>query len=786
MKAPVSWLKEYVSTDCPTEELCHRLTMCGQKVESVEYKCHNLQKIVTGRVQGISKHPDADKLLLIQVDIGQESNIQIVTAATNLSVGDYINAALHGAVLADGKKIKKGSIRGEKSDGMLISIGELGYTENDYPESPEDGIYVYPAPVELGADPAPIMKLTEEIIEFELTSNRPDCLSITGLAREAAAALNTVFTNPDCSVTENHPEHTAHHIKITIDTDNCPRYAARVIKNVKIESSPLWLRHFLTASGIRPINNIVDITNFCMIELGQPLHAFDLNLVTSGHIIVRMANEGEKFTTLDGVERVLSSEMMVISDPHKALALAGVMGGENSMVTESANAILLESANFYGPNIRKTTTKLGLRTDSAARFEKGLDPNLCETAINRAAHLIEKLSCGDVLKGIADCYTAPLKPWTVPFDPSYITNLLGVNIETEQMIKHLESVGITVEDDKAIIPTNRADITIKADIAEEIIRLYGYDKIDETLAPASTLGKKTRAQIIEKLVKDVLIHSSFCEMLSFTFESQNVMDKLLLEQGSEEYERIRIINPLGEDFRMMRRSPLNALLTSLSTNYNRRNKEAALFEIGKIYIPGNPMPVEKQMLILGMYGCGDFFTLKGVLESVFLKLGVTAVFEKCVGVPFLHPGRSALISIGKNAGYIGALHPTVLENYELSEAFVAVIDFNALIENAELIKPYKPLPKYPGIKRDIALIAESSVTAADIEAALRERGGKNLTEITLFDVYTGDQVQKGYKSMAYSLFFRSHERTLTEDEVNVVIEKILKNAEERVGAKLRL
>jgi len=796
MKVPVSWLKEYVpdmAEDMDIKELSHRLTMSGSKVETVEHLGADIKNVVVGMILSIEKHPAADKLVITKVDIGDRI-IQIVTGATNLNASDYVPVALDGAVLHNGVKIKKGNLRGEKSDGMLCSIEELGYTRNDYPEAPENGIYVFPRPYIPGINVVPIMQLRDDVIEFEITSNRPDCISVVGIARETAATLDKTLKYPDVTVAEEAGGNAKKHIGVEIkNPKNCLRYAARVVKNVKIEPSPLWMRHSLTAAGVRPINNIVDITNYVMLELGQPMHAFDIDNIAKRKIIVRNARDGETFTTLDGIARTLDKDMTVIADPEKAVAIGGVMGGENSKVTENASAVLLESANFYGPNIRRTSKKLGLRTDSSSRFEKGLDPNLCEAAVNRAAHLIEQIGAGSVVGGIVDVYPEKTPQTTVSFSYSNINVLLGTKISSKEMEKYLNSLEITVNQGVAYIPSHRADITIEADLAEEVARLYGYDKIDTVLAAANpTVGKKNYEQTIEDIISETIIGEGFCEAMNYSFEAPKVFDKLLFDINAPERAAVTITNPLGEDFSVMRTVSINGILESLSRNYNRRNEDARLFEIAKVYIPRiallNELPDEPKILTLGFYGGGDFFDLKGTLENLFHKLGIENVsYVKQYDLRHCHPGRCADVFIGANkAGYLGEVHPAVCKNYEIgTRVYIAALDVATLTDAAATERSYKPLPRFPGVKRDIALLAPDNISVCDIETAIREKGGKTLEDVRLFDVYTGDKIEKGFKSVAYSLFFRGYDKTLTEDEAAAAVEKILKNLESKLSIKLR-
>lgn len=793
MNIPVSWIKEYVDLNCDIKEFSHAMTMSGSKVETVEYLGSQIKNVVVGKMTSIEKHPGADKLLITKVDVGGRE-IQIVTGATNLSVGDYVPVALDGAILHGGLKIKKGKLRGEESDGMLCSIEELGYTRHDYPEAPESGIYVFPEPQNLGDDAVPLMRLSDEVVEFEITTNRPDCNSVIGIAREAAATFGTKLKYPDTSVKEAGGESADKYISVEIENPkNCMRYAARVVKNVKIGSSPLWMRHALTASGVRPINNIVDITNYVMLELGQPMHAFDIDNIARRRIIVRDARVGEIFTTLDGNERVLDSSMLVIADPEKAVAIGGVMGGENSKVTENASAILLESACFYGPNIRMTSKKLGLRTDASSKYEKGLDPNLCDIAVNRAANLIELLGIGDVVGGIVDNYPTKRQPVEVSYSADSINALLGTDISAEEMEKYLASVEIVARDFVAKIPTFRADIEIEADLAEEIARLYGYDKIETTLAAGTpTVGKKSLSQNVEEIIKATMVSSGFCEAMNYSFESPKAYDKLCFDKEDPVRQAVKIKNPLGEDYSIMRSVSLNGMLESLSRNFNRRNEEAALFDMNKIYVPKRlplqELPDEPVILTAGLYGNKDFYDLKGALEYLLTKLNIKNVsYQRKKNLNHMHPGRCAEVVIGGNsAGYFGEVHPKVCANYEIgTRVLIAVLDVKTLMENTVLERSYKPLAKFPGIKRDIAVLVADETPVGDIENAIRERAGKILEDVVLFDVYKGEQIEKGCKSVAYNLFFRAADRTLTEDEANSAMEKILKNLESKVGAKLR-
>ncbi len=795
MKVPMSWLRAYVDIDCDIKDFVEDITMSGSKVEAVESFGAEISNVVVGKVCEITKHPDADKLLITKIDIGKPEFIQIVTGSQNLKAGDYVPVALDGATLVNDLKIKKGKLRGEASEGMLCSIMELGYTTHDYPEACEDGIYVFQSEQPLGADVKPILELADDVVEYEITSNRADCFSVLGIAREAAATYNKPFKYPEINVKETAQGNINELISVEIKNPQlCPRYIARVVKNVRIEPSPQWLRHRLTASGIRPINNIVDITNYVMLEFGQPMHAFDIDNIDGRKIIVRNANDGEKFITLDGEERMLDSSMLVIADENKAVAVAGVMGGENSKVTGEASAILFESANFDGTSIRKTSKKLGLRTDSSSKFEKGLDPNLALEAVNRAVQLVEELGYGEVVKGVVDCYPNKREIKTVKYSYENVNKLLGTDISKEEMEQILNRLFITSNNGEAIIPTFRSDIEREADIAEEIARIYGYNNIKATLASGTpTAGKKTREQLLEDLIKNTLVAQGLCETLSYAFESPKAFDKLLMPEDSFLRNAVKITNPLGEDFSVMRTTMLNSMLQSLSTNYNKRNEEAMLFEIAKVYAPKQtPMtelPEETQLLTIGLYGKKDFYDLKGILESLDETLGFGGKTDYTIAdnLPFMHPKRTADIFLnGEWIGYAGEVHPEVLDNYEIgTKAYIACLIVDALIKNADLFSVYKPVPKFPAIKRDISMVVKDEIMVKEIETVIKEKAGKQLESVKLFDVYKGEHMQKGYKSVAYSISFRAEDRTLVDEEVTTAMNKIIKNLEEKLGAQLR-
>ena len=795
MNIPISWLKEYVDINCSLKEFEHKMTMSGSKVEGITPLGQHIKNVVIGKILSVKKHANADKLLVTSIDVGRRNPIQIVTGASNIFEGAYVPVALDGSVLADGKVINSGEIRGELSEGMLWSIEELGYTRQDYPEAPEDGIYIFGNEHPLGDDVVPILELTDDVVEFEITSNRPDCYSILGIAREVSATFDIPLTYDEPVLKETVGGSVAEEM-IAVEILNpelCPRYVARVVQNVTIAPSPQWMRHRLTAAGIRPINNIVDITNYVMLELGQPMHAFDIDYVAERKIIVRNAKSGERFTTLDGTERELDSSILVISDCEKALALAGIMGGENSKVTENATGVLFESANFNGPHIRVSSKKLGLRTDSSGKFEKGLDPNVAMLAVNRAVQLVEMLGCGEVVEGVVDCYPNVRLPYSINYDCDRINALLGTDISAADMESYLLKVGIDAKSGTALVPTFRYDVEAEADLAEEIARLYGYDKIESTLVTGTpTAGKKTNRQIMEDIITGYMISAGLSEAMHYSFESPKVFSKLGIAEGDELTKTVKILNPLGEDFSLMRTTTLNGMLTSLSSNFNKRNEEARLFEVAKIYLPkGLPLtelPDERLKLTVGMYGKTDFYELKGIIEGLCEQLGIHGlIFKAEADLSFMHPGRTARLSAaGNDLGFLGEVHPVVADNYEIgSRAYIAVIDLETVFKLTSLERTYKQLPKFPSTSRDIAMLVKEEVTNDDVLNIIKENAGEYLESAELFDVYRGSQIQEGYKSAAYNIVFRATDRTLKEEDVSGRMKDILAKLESSLGAKLR-
>lgn len=800
MKVPVKWLKEYMDIDISVEELSESLTLSGSIVENVEVLGEGIKNVFVGKIGDIKKHPNADKLLMASVDMGDRI-VQVLTAAENIKVGDYIPVALNGAVLHGGQKIKKGKIRGEMSEGMMCSIGELGLDRHDYPDADEDGIFILNDQQDiseyvLGQDIKEIIGYDDEVLEFEITSNRPDCLSIEGIAREASATLSLPKKKIEINVEEK-GEPASDYIAVEIeDPDLCSRYGARIVKNVVIKPSPDWLRKRLRACGVRPINNIVDITNYVMIELGQPMHAFDLNYIRGSRIIVRRAKDGEKMTTLDGKERILDPSILVIADGERAVALAGIMGGENSEVMEDTKTVLLESATFNGIGVRLAAKKLGLRTEASGRFEKGLDPENAERAINRAAQLIEMTGSGEVLKGVVDCYPAVRSKRVLKLEPEKINAFLGTSIETDFMMDALESLDFKVDRGKmeVSVPTFRDDVESRADLSEEVARLYGYNNIKATLlkGKTQTVGRRTREQKIEGMVQRVMVACGLSEIYTYSFTSPKIFDRLRLDSDDPLRKAITISNPLGEDYSIMRTTTIGDMLITMGRNFSRKNDRGAFFELSHIYIPREypltGLPDEKQVLTLGKYNGTDFYDLKGILEELFSVLRISHYeFIPERDNRIFHPGRCARILIGNNdAGIIGQIHPETAENFSCAPmTVVAVMDMEALVDSAAMESVYRQLPRHPGVERDLAVILKDEIPASHIEREIRDGGGKILESVELFDIYKGKQVPQGFKSMAYSIVFRAEDRNLTDEEVNPVMEGIIHKLQEKFQAELR-
>jgi len=794
MKVPMSWLNDYVDIDITPEEYAAGMTMSGSKVEGIEKTGDEIQNVVVGKILSVEKHPNADSLQVCQVDFGSEQ-VQIITGAKNIKVGDYVPVARHGSKLPGGITIKKSKLRGLESNGMMCSINELGLTKDDYPNAPEDGILILEGEPPLGQDIREVLGLNENVIEFEITSNRPDCLSVIGLARETAATFDKRMVYPEVTVKEADGSINDYISIEVLEPELCPRYAARVVKNVKIESSPRWMRERLIACGIRPINNIVDITNYVMLEYGQPMHAFDLRNLSGNKVIVRRAKDGEIIQTLDEQERELDSSMLVIADAEKPVAVAGVMGGANSEISADTNTILFESANFFGSSVRLTAKKLGMRTEASSRYEKGLDAENVRKALDRACQLIVQLGAGEVVGGFIDIDNSNKKPVQILLRPEKINAFLGTNIKTEDMVDILERLEFEVDSESMMItvPSFRPDIEVEADIAEEIARIYGYNNIPSTLLSGeATQGRRTRKQMLESKVKDCLVGQGLSEVITYSFTGPKVFDDLNLPADSGLRNAVTITNPLGEENSIMRTTTLPSMLEVMSRNYNHRIESVALFELGAVYIPKSlpvqELPEEKKVITVGMYGNTDFYDLKGIVEELISLVGIKEyTIERVIDHPSFHPGRTARICIDDiELCIFGEIHPEVLENFEIgTRAYVAMMDFNTLYEKANWKVQYKQLPKYPAVTRDIAMLVKDEVMVKDIESIIKKYSGKLLEELKLFDVYKGKQVPEGMKSVAYSIVFRAVDRTLTDEDINSVFNKIVNALQINLGAQLR-
>lgn len=797
MLVPVKWLKKYVDIDIDTKTLSDKMTMSGSKVEGVEKKGVDITGVVIGKIEEVQPHPNADKLVVVAVNIG-DKRLQIVTGATNIAVGDYIPVALDGAELPGGVKINKGELRGEVSEGMLISQDELAISKSVIPESMRDGIWILGEEYPLGKNLLEVLELEDEVIEFEITSNRPDCLSMIGIAREVAATIGTTLKYPAVEVKETE-EKASESVKIIIEDDEgCQRYVARVIKDVTIKSSPDWMQQRLSKAGIRPINNIVDITNYVMLEYGQPLHAFDMDYVEDNTIIVRKGQRGRTFKTLDGVVRKLKDYMTMICDTKKELGIAGIMGGEESEVTPKTKTILLESAYFEPEGIRLTSKQLGLRTEASSRFEKGLDPNITALAADRACQLIEELGAGKVLKGAVDVYPVKKEAEKRNIRPNRVNALLGTNLSNQEMICILEKLELQTEEKEneleVTIPTYRIDLDQEADFVEEIGRIYGYDQIPATMARGNiVVGRKTNGQIIEDITKEALNAMGVYEILTYSFVSPKSADKIRLKDESIKRDFIKLLNPLGDETSVMRTSLLPNLLEVMARNYNRKIEGFRAFELGRIFIArsdedSNKLPHEPLNLVIGMYGEEDFFTLKGVVEALLSRLGIKGYsYEVEKHHSTFHPGRCGSILYGDHTiGTLGELHPEVVENYGIgTKCYCAELDFRLLLGLTRLDNMYQPLPKYPSITRDFAVVVEDDVLVKQIEDIIVANGEDILESYKLFDVYKGNQIAEGHKSIAYTLTYRHNMRTLKDEEVNVIHGRILEAIKGNLGGLLR-
>lgn len=806
MNTSLNWIKAMVpGLEVTDQEFRDAMTLSGTKVENFIAFDKNLDKIVVGQIESVEKHPDADKLVICQVNVGSET-VQIVTGAPNIPVGSSgqkVPVVLDGGRVAgghdggalpeDGIKIKKGKLRGVESFGMMCAIEELGSSREFYPDAPENGIYILGDDAQVGEDAVHYLGLDDTVFEYEITNNRVDCYSIIGIAREAAATFRKPFTPPVVTETGN-AEDINDYVKVDVEaTDLCSRYTARLVKNIKLAPSPKWMQRRLASAGIRPINNIVDITNYVMEEYGQPMHAYDYDTLAGGKIVVRRAKDGEKFMTLDGQERTLDSDMLMICDGEKAVGLAGIMGGENSKITDDVKTMLFEAATFDGTNIRKATKRLGLRTDASGKFEKGLDPENALAAMNRACQLIEELGAGEIVGGVVDVYPNKKERVRVPFEPERINALLGTNVSVEEMLGYFKMLELDYDEAKQelIIPTFRQDLLRTADIAEEVARFFGYANIPTTLPHgASTMGKISFKQRVEDVAGEIAQFCGFSQAMTYSFESPKVFDKLKLAADAEERKTVVISNPLGEDFSIMRTLPLNGMLTSLATNYNRRNKDVKLYELAKVYVPveGEELPDERVQFTLGFYGDGDFFTMKGVVEEFLEKIGmnVRPEYDPEAGKTFLHPGRQAKILYKDTViGYLGEVHPDVADTYGLGDrTYVAVLDLPEILPFASFDRKYEGIAKFPAVTRDISMVMPKTVLVGEVEKIIEKRGGKLLEKYNLFDIYEGAQIKEGFKSVAYTISFRAKDRTLEDKDIQPIMEKILEDLS-GMGIELR-
>lgn len=786
MNLPISWLKDYMNTDGITDsEFADKMTMSGSIVEKITNPASEFKNVVTGKILKIEKHPDADKLVVCQVDTGETEPIQIVTGAKNVFEGAVVPVAKHKSLLPGGVKITKGKLRGVESFGMMCSTDELGISDER-----ATGILILPDNTPVGEDIVKTLGLDESVAEFEITSNRPDCMSIIGLAREAAATFNRELRIPEINVKENNEDVKDYAAVEIADNETCSRFTARVVKNIKIAPSPEWIKRRLKACGIRAINNVVDITNYIMLEYGQPMHAYDLDHVEGRKIIVRRAAEGEQLETLDDQPRTLSHDMIAISDTKRAIGVAGVMGGANSEVTDDTVTVLFESANFNAVLVRRGAKALGMRTDASALFEKGLDPENCMDAVNRACELLQNICPGcEVIGGIIDVYPNKKQPLVLPFEPDKMNRFLGTDIPSGDMADYLSRLGFKVDTSSmnVTVPTFRGDIESMADISEEVARLYGYDNLPTTMMKGRVVvGGKSFKQKIEDRIKDLLTAYGLYETMTYSFIDPKEFEMTRVPSDNT----VKILNPLGEENSVMRTSMLSSVIKTLKTNYNRRAASAKIFELGTIYLPcGEVLPDERQVAAIGMYGADvDFFALKGVVQGLLEGLGITncSLTAERENASY-HPGRCAMVSIrGEKLGYLGQVHPSVAEEFKVdTELYCAELDFSVLLKYATFDRAFKSLPRFPASARDLAVVIDKALSVGEIERIISSSGGKFLESYELFDVYEGAQVGKGKKSAAYSLTFRAADKTLTDSEINEAMDNILGNLKRELGAELR-
>lgn len=794
------WLTDYVDvTEVNNKDYCDRMTDTGSKVEGFEVLADDIDNVVVGKITKITKHENSDHLQICMLDVGEENEIQIVTGAQNVFEGAVVPVAKAPAKLPGDIVIKAGKLRGVESNGMLCSIAELGLTTHDMPTAIENGIFILNDLDEavnftLGMDIKEALMLSDDVVEFEITPNRPDCLSVIGLARESAASFDKELNIQAPRVNGiSDGDKIENYIKVDIESSLCKRYSARVVKNIKIEPSPLWLRMRLRASGVRPINNIVDITNYVMLEYGQPMHAFDYKCLDGSHIIVREAGEGECFKSLDDIDHTLKAGMLVISDEKKAVALAGVMGGANSEITDETKTVVFESANFDGPSVRVTSRALGMRTESSARFEKGIDEEATIPAIERACELVELLGAGDVVDGIIDVYPNKKAVREIKLDSDRINSFLGTNISKEEMIRILTSLTFKVENDTVYVPSYRDDVEGMQDVAEEIARIYGYNEIETTNVVASlTQGERTPHQAYDVKVKDTLCAMGLYEINTFSFISPKYYDKICMPKDDKRRSSVVISNPLGEDTSVMRTTSMPSMLEVLSKNHNLKNEEAMLYEVATIYLPNEDktkLPEEPKEIAIGMYGSVDFYDLKGVIEGLLDNCGIKGYYVRAEeNDPSFHPGRCAKIYANNDTclGVFGEIHPLVSANYSFTKrVYVGVLDFEAMFDNHIAESKYTPLPRFPALTRDFSFVCDESLEVGTIEGVMKKAGVKLLESVKLFDIYRGAQVGENKKSVSFSVSLRASDRTLNDEEADGAVKKILKALEKELGITLR-
>lgn len=808
MLVPIEWLKDYTDINVDTEEFCDRMIMSGSNLETCEHFCEEMENVVVGKIEKIEKHPDADKLVVCMINVGKEELVQIVTGAPNVFEGAYVPVALHKSRIPGplhgqakqegGTKITKGKLRGVESFGMLCSAGELGFDDKVVPVAHKEGIWILEEEYPLGQDFAEALGLKQAVVDFEITPNRPDCLSMVGMAREAAATFGSALNYPDTSCTDETDQQAKDFIQVEIkDPKLCRRYAARIVTDVKIGQSPWWLQKRLMYAGMRPINNIVDITNFVMLEYGQPIHAFDIRQIADNKIVVERAEKGEKFTTLDNTERTLTDDMLLIKDGQKGVAIAGVMGGLNSEIEDDTTTILVESANFNGDSVRATSKALGLRTEASSRFEKGIDPNLCQTAADRVCRLIEILGCGKVASGTVDVYPKKFTAEPIDVRVDRVNKVLGIELSRDEMVKIFESLEMRVEGDgqtmKVTPPTIRQDMLSEVDFIEEVARMYGYDKLPVTLPKGNSEAGQSRERTLVDIARDTLCALGANEIQTYSFVSPKGVDDVRIDEDSWERAFVKILNPLGEENSVMRTILTPNLLEVLGRNFSRNIEAVKAFEIGSTFttnfIRPEDLPEEQTGLCVGLYGKdADFFTLKGMVTELLRILGVsgvTFIAESEYGV--YHPGRCARIAVeDEELGILGEIHPDVAEKFGIgTRAYCCEMFFDSVVRHANIAKAYEPLPKYPATSRDIALLVDEEIQVGEIENIIKEHGKSILEKVQLFDVYRGKQVAEGKKSVAFALTYRDKNKTLTDEDVAKVHEKVLEALEEKANAVLR-